>query len=286
MKKAVVDMVDGSGAKQKMIRIPKFNLEDVDPALGSGPHPAFITKNGVRDAIYLGAHQAAVVNGKVRVISQVKNTQNVTFDEARALCSAMGPGWHLTNAWEWSAMVMWILMQGKNPFSIAWWEWTDGLKIVDGKLFFPESNTLVAEADWPEHGVFFDVDNEEQPLLATEVKKYQGPLGSNDYMDYAYQRLWASLGTTEGYDNLPEATKKLMMQLLIAPVEGYAKKIDAPIWVRNYGERFPLRGGRWTYGASAGLAYLILDLRRAHSNYYIGFRPAFVNDHVEISSVG
>lgn len=280
MKKAVVEMVDSSGAKQKMIRIPRFNLEDVDPSLGSGPHPAFITKNGVRDAIYLGAHQAAIVNDKARVISKAKNTQNVTLDDARTLCAAMGPGWHLTNAWEWSAMVMWILMQGENPFSIKWWEWTDGLKIVDGKLFFPESNTLLAEADWPEHGVFFDMDDDDRPLLAAEVKKYQGPLGSDDYGDCAYQSSWASLETTEGYNNLPEATKKLMMQLLIAPMVGYAKKIDAPIWVRNYGECMSIRGGYWGDGAYAGLAFLGLNFRRAISYYYIGFRPAFVESGV------
>jgi len=158
MDEVTVEMVDGSGAKQKMIRIPRFNLENVDPVLGSGPHPAFIAKNGVRDAIYLGERHAVVIGGRVRVASGKRGKGNITLDEARRLCVAMGPGWHLANAWEWSAIVMSILLWGENPFTFERLEWIDGLKIVDGKLFFPESNTLTEEADWPAHGVFFDTE--------------------------------------------------------------------------------------------------------------------------------
>ena len=40
------------------------------------------------------------------------------------------------------------------------------------------------------------------------------------------------------------------------------------------GLRFPLRGGDWNNGASAGLGALNLNNRRANVNTNVGFRPA------------
>jgi len=276
MGKKVVEMVDAQGSKSKMVRIPRFNLEDVDPTLGKGPHPAFIGKHGVREAIFLGAHQAAIVDGKACSISALKMTKGVTFDGARALCAAMGAGWHLTTAWEWSAMAMWVIMQDKNPFSYAWWEWTDGLKLVDGRFFFPESNVIgMPETEWPAHDVYFDADKNDRPILAARISKRLGPEGSNEYGNYADLSSWAAMGTTEEYRKLPESVRMLMAQLLIAPTPSLAQKIDAPVWMRNYGESFPVRGDGWYSGAIAGLAFLGLGYRRAYSYGNVGFRPAF-----------
>jgi hypothetical protein len=47
-------------------------------------------------------------------------------------------------------------------------------------------------------------------------------------------------------------------------------------YVRNYGERFLLRGGGWGGGAGAGMATLDLSDRRSHVSGGIGFRPAFI----------
>ena len=47
-------------------------------------------------------------------------------------------------------------------------------------------------------------------------------------------------------------------------------------YMRNEGERLPIRGGNWDYGSNAGV--FALSLRNPRSNAYtsIGFRPAFV----------
>lgn len=49
------------------------------------------------------------------------------------------------------------------------------------------------------------------------------------------------------------------------------------LYVRNYGERLPCRGGTWYYGGHAGVFALILNYPRSNSNTYFGFRPAFVS---------
>jgi len=49
------------------------------------------------------------------------------------------------------------------------------------------------------------------------------------------------------------------------------------IYVRNYGERLPIRGGSWIFGSLAGVFALSLNNARSNSNSYIGFRSAFVS---------
>ncbi|MNO95673.1 hypothetical protein D3C76_873180 [compost metagenome] len=48
------------------------------------------------------------------------------------------------------------------------------------------------------------------------------------------------------------------------------------IYLRNYGERLPVRGGYWTDGAGAGVRALGLSNPRSYSYSPIGARPAFV----------
>jgi hypothetical protein len=49
------------------------------------------------------------------------------------------------------------------------------------------------------------------------------------------------------------------------------------LYVRNYGERLPLRGGNFTSGGSAGVFALDLHYVRTTSFNTVGFRSAFVN---------
>jgi hypothetical protein len=51
------------------------------------------------------------------------------------------------------------------------------------------------------------------------------------------------------------------------------------LWANNAAdERFPFRGGRWAYGADAGVFLLYLGNPRSHSNGGIGFRSAFYGE--------
>ena len=46
-------------------------------------------------------------------------------------------------------------------------------------------------------------------------------------------------------------------------------------WMRNLGERLPIRGGHWNGGAAAGASALNLDVPRSGANGDIGFRAAY-----------
>jgi hypothetical protein len=48
------------------------------------------------------------------------------------------------------------------------------------------------------------------------------------------------------------------------------------LWVRNYGERLPIRGGGWGVGSHAGVFALNLHDARSDSVGSIGFRAAFI----------
>jgi hypothetical protein len=89
------------------------------------------------------------------------------------------------------------------------------------------------------------------------------------------------MGVSAGFAGLSDATKKKLAQLLIAPKlasSGNAIFFDIKggVWVRNYGTRFPLRGGRWIGASVAGLGALDLDNLRAIVHNAVGLRPAFI----------
>ena len=47
------------------------------------------------------------------------------------------------------------------------------------------------------------------------------------------------------------------------------------MWMRNLGERFPIRGGTWNTGGTAGVFAVNLNYPRTTAHTNIGFRPAF-----------
>ena len=67
-------------------------------------------------------------------------------------------------------------------------------------------------------------------------------------------------------------SNQAMKRLLLEPAGALPQ---GRIYMRNFGERLPYRGGGWSDGAGAGLAALVLDDSRAGAGTLIGFRPAF-----------
>jgi hypothetical protein len=98
-----------------MVRIPKFNLEDIDASLGNGPHPAFIVNGVVKNELYIGAFQAILENGCALSIPGLSPRTDINYDNAKAACVANGPGFHLMTAWEWAGVALWCLKNGTQP---------------------------------------------------------------------------------------------------------------------------------------------------------------------------
>jgi hypothetical protein len=89
------------------------------------------------------------------------------------------------------------------------------------------------------------------------------------------------MAVSTGFNGLTDAVKKKMAQLLIAPKlassgDPLFADIKGGVWARNYGARFPLRGGSWSSTSGAGLGALYLNILRAIVLSTVGLRPAFI----------
>jgi hypothetical protein len=342
-----VVMYDKKGKPSLMTRIPRFNLEDINSALGSGVHPAFIVNGAVKDEIYIGTYQAMLDEELAYSLPGQSPKVNINFDDAKAACVNKGPGFHLMTAWEWSAVSLWCLKNGTQPrgntsngksHEAAWergtpaqdnsaktragtgpatwrhdgtnegiadmtgnvWEWNDGMKLVDGRLYYPlDNNYILSETLWPASPIYLDASvgpgdgngaaQSGVPSISDRITKYSetpNPSGGNDTRDLDYaasasESGWRSIGVATTFDNLSLADRQRAAQLLLTPRLTSSSDVMFPaakggIWVRNYGTRFMLRGGSYGDGAAAGLAACDLNNLRAPVSASVGFRPAFI----------
>ncbi|WP_257293641.1 SUMF1/EgtB/PvdO family nonheme iron enzyme [Endozoicomonas sp. YOMI1] len=156
------------------------------------------------------------------------------------------------------------------------WEWQYGLKTQDGQVICTSDNrTDQLESQWVAQDCFFDSPQSGgaesgyrgTQFLNSQVTNHAGPVGDNGYYGDNHQA-WESIAKDPSY-----ISNELMKRLLIEPV---GKGIQGRMYIRNYGERLPLRGGGWYNGSNAGLAALYVSNARTHAGSDIGFRPAFV----------
>ena len=82
-------MYDDKGYPSVMVRIPRFNLEDIDSSLGTGVHPAFIVHGRTISEIWIGKYQAKNVNGRACSLPGVNPTANIDFDTSKSICEAI-----------------------------------------------------------------------------------------------------------------------------------------------------------------------------------------------------
>ncbi|MEK3645808.1 SUMF1/EgtB/PvdO family nonheme iron enzyme [Aeribacillus sp. FSL M8-0235] len=167
------------------------------------------------------------------------------------------------------------------------WEWVDGLKLIDGKIYVHQDNNFNTPEgprvvdQWVDTGVYFDnttAGNENttgsdiggDPVLGAERTNpmYTGDASSNPNYGYSFTT-FETLAAKNGF-TVPD----LLKTLAIAPID--ANHGGDGIWVRNYGERVALRGGNWDIGAGAGVFALFLRNARSNSYHDIGFRSAYI----------
>jgi len=111
----VTIMYDDKGYPSHMVRIPKFNIEDIDASLGSGVHPAFIVNGVEKSEIWIGQYHATVHDGRALALPGQDPTTYTNFDQALSYCAAKGAGWHLMTNAEWAAIALWCHKNGTLP---------------------------------------------------------------------------------------------------------------------------------------------------------------------------
>ena len=148
------------------------------------------------------------------------------------------------------------------------WEWQDGLLLQDGRFKISAYNTQ-AEVDWAFADAFLDASTPTggSAILSNAVNNRLGAIGDNANAGNSANVEWRAMTKSGSY-----VSNQAMKRLLLEPAGALPQ---GRIYMRNFGERLPFRGGGWDSGADAGLAALSLNSSRVFTNTFIGFRPAF-----------
>lgn len=155
------------------------------------------------------------------------------------------------------------------------WEWVDGLKLVNGKIYVAGdlnaspsgigNSFQAAEADWFDTGMFVHWDGSATTIEFSNVDRGVSMEGQSP--DHKSMQ----------FDDIPGADDNLK-KLAIGPVQIETNAHGGDhTWWRNYAERLPLRGGSWLSGSRAGVFALSLNAGRGYLLWTFGFRPAFVD---------
>jgi len=268
-----------------------------------------------RSEILIGKYQESNLGGGTASIGGAVPRNYVTFDQAKTYCIQKGAGWHLMSQHEWEVIKFWCIANGTIPLGntncgrshakkwqtgvrddnrapgdtagvarvltgsghIEWshdhteygimdlvgnyWEWVDQFKLINGRIYCtPDNQPDLAESSWTAQNAYFDG--------ASGTPKLSGQITSqSDGSQYSYTSPASNMTVDGSY-----AQSELMRRL---GIEQDVATTDGGLWVRNVGERLPIRGGSWSTGSDAGLGAVNLISPRSHSHGSVGFRSAF-----------
>ena len=94
-----------------------------------------------------------------------------------------------------------------------------------------------------------------------------GTIGDNTNGGYSASEAFSVMAKTGTY-----VSNQLLRRLLVEPSTVLPK---GRVYMRNFGERLPFRGGSWSGGSNAGLAALYCGNSRVDTYSSFGFRLAF-----------
>lgn len=135
------------------------------------------------------------------------------------------------------------------------WEWTDGMKMVDGQFIVAEY-TGQPEASWPVTGVYINAGEFSNTAPTT--------LNTGN-------EAWGNMPKASGYSG-----NERLQRLMIEPIDCTKTLLGRFYWNLD-GERFPARGGDRSIASNAGPAALGCSLVRSIVSSDFGFRSAFVS---------
>ncbi|MDX7876241.1 hypothetical protein [Aeromonas veronii] len=111
----VTVLYTAKGQPTYMHIIPRFNLQDIDPSLGTGAHPAFIVNGVEKSELFIGQYSGCLRDGEMLSLPGVDCATSIDFDQALVYASANGQGHHLMTQAEQSAINLWCWKNGFMP---------------------------------------------------------------------------------------------------------------------------------------------------------------------------
>ena len=108
-------LYDSKGYPSVMCVVPRFNIEDIHPDLGTGTHPAFLVGGVQKSEIFVGKYLARIHDSHALSLPGQDPSASINFDTADLRCTAKGPGWHMMTNAEWSAVALWCWKNGFMP---------------------------------------------------------------------------------------------------------------------------------------------------------------------------
>lgn len=188
-------------------------------------------------------------------------------------------------------------MWGVHDFVGNYWRWVDGVKWMDGQIYIhaydndPTLLTAAGEGSWIATGIFLnspvagdDLGSNDlgAPNFASSVTNYTASVvpprdlaiiqADTRDLDYASQT-WSAIAVDASIDAVDAAKRITAFKMGILPKvrSGGASPLstqEGRLWIRNNGERFPLRAG-YCYGTSyAGPKYSAASIRRPYAHAF------------------
>lgn len=181
------------------------------------------------------------------------------------------------------------------------WEWVSGLRILEGQIQVIPNNDSAAGVDESRDSAAWKAITPAGELVdpstpgclyydstaAGDAEEKTHDLGGTPIINTARENAQFTDETTDkyfafnacSYRDLQvkegvDAPIELLRVLDLLPPEGYED--EGSIFLRNYGERLPIRGGRWSSTKDCGLFSLTLHRARTVSQDNFGFRAAYI----------
>jgi len=179
------------------------------------------------------------------------------------------------------------------------WEWVSGLRLKNGEIqIIKDNDAAILNADHSDTSTLWKAILQDGSLVApgtTDTLKFDNTtagnsntssadIGGDPQINKTINNVMYTPGgqvdygfATCNFENLTAVSgvtvPTLLKALGIYPVD--ASHGSDILYVRNYGERLPSRGGRWNHGSGAGVFALLLSNPRSSSLSDIGFRSAY-----------
>lgn len=307
-----VIVFDDVGLPSVMVRFSRMTNRELFGGEDK-PHPMFVIQDKVYDELYISKYKNVIINGRAYSLPMKRPETNITYEEAREACRKKGEGWHLMTMMEHGFLANLCLKNGTLPhgntnygkyhaderekgilapgsgcITLAgsgpetWfhdhtrfgvdglcgdiWEHLAGFRLMNGVLQAPKNNDAAADIDLsPESHEWQNLLLDGRPIC---VDAGCGIRFTNQGEDLDGEDGWdgCEWGDAQIDFLVPESMREL--GLFAGDPKNY-------LYVDTEGERLPLAGGCWNYGAYAGVFSLALYNTRAYSLGTLGFRSAF-----------